>query len=149
MNPYRLALFGGLLLLMPAAGWLLSILGAQAAPADLTQAALLLSLFQLALVMLLLPGLAAGGPPLTPALLLFLLPAPLALMLILTGAEPVQAGGAQAVGLLSTAGLALPWPRLAGAGRADGTQFVEHLAQTGLLVALCAFGTRLLAVGAA
>lgn len=149
MNPYRLTLLGGLLLLVPAAGWLLSVLGAQAAAADLTRAALLLALLQLALVMLLLPALAASGPPLTPALLLFLIPAPLALVLILAGAELALAGGAQALGLLSTAGLALPWPRLASAGRADTARMGERLAQTGLLIALGAFGTRLLAVGAA
>lgn len=148
MNPYRLALFGGSLLLLPASGWLLSILGTQTAPADLTRAALLLALLQLTAVMLLLPALAACGPPLRPALLLFLIPAPLALVLILAGAELGSAGGAQAMGLLSTASLALPWPRLASAGPAGTAIVVERLTQTGLLVALGVLGNRLLAVGA-
>jgi hypothetical protein len=98
-------------------------------------------------VVLLMPALASyPRRRLAPTLLLFLVPAPLAVVPVLAGADALVVVGAQSLGLLVAASMTIVWPRLATAATAaalDG----QRLGQIGLLLGLGLVGNQLLAVG--
>ncbi|WP_058556868.1 hypothetical protein [Thiohalocapsa sp. ML1] len=108
MNPFRLALLAGLLFGVPIGGWILSLLAAAPEPSQLRQAALVLVLLQLLGVILTLQAFSSAAAALSPHLLLFLIPAPLAVPIVL--ADDAGAGFtalAQITGLLLVAVLYL------------------------------------------
>jgi hypothetical protein len=100
---------------------------------------------------MLLPALgAASGWP-APSLLLFLIPAPLAVLLVLAGADAGVAGAAQLLGLLTASVVALGFSMLAAwagappARPAAAAPESLRLLQTGLLLCLWLIGQPLLA----